>query len=334
MVAACGVETGDSTAPLFHFVMIKPSHYDDDGYPIQWLRSAIPSNTLACLNALAEDARRRKVLGPDVEIRLHTYDETNRRVRPDRIIDLIRKQGGQSADRPGRRAVQPVSARGRSCAPVPRRPACRSCIGGFHVSGCIAMLPEMPQDMLRSAGARHLASSPAKPRNGRLDEVLRDAWNGTLKPLYNYHGRFAGARRASRRRSCRASTCSARRARCRASISVVAAPINAPFAPSSTCRAARAASARLTISNSIVRENYRAGHQALLHHRRQFRPQSRLGGVVRPPDPAARDGGSRISASPSRSTRCATKSRISSRRPPKPACGAFSSGSRTSILTI
>ena len=68
--------------PLFHFVMIKPSHYDDEGYPIQWFRSAIPCNTLACLNGLAEDARRRQVLGPDVEIRLHTYDETNRRVRP------------------------------------------------------------------------------------------------------------------------------------------------------------------------------------------------------------------------------------------------------------
>ena len=44
---------------IFHFVMIKPTHYDDDGYPIQWLRSAIPSNTLACLNGLAEDASRR-----------------------------------------------------------------------------------------------------------------------------------------------------------------------------------------------------------------------------------------------------------------------------------
>jgi hypothetical protein len=76
---------------VFHFVMIKPSHYDDDGYPIQWIRSAIPSNTLACLNALAEDARRRKILGPDVDIRLRTYDETNRRVRPDRIIRTIRK---------------------------------------------------------------------------------------------------------------------------------------------------------------------------------------------------------------------------------------------------
>src|SRR5262245_18870792 len=80
---------------LFHLVMIKPTHYDDEGYPIQWVRSAIPSNTLACLNGLAEDARARQVLGPDEEMRLHTYDETNRRVRPDQIIKLIRKSGGR-----------------------------------------------------------------------------------------------------------------------------------------------------------------------------------------------------------------------------------------------
>ena len=55
--------TADGGAAIFHFVTIKPTHYDDDGYSIQWLRSAIPSNTLACLNALAEDAMRRKVLG-------------------------------------------------------------------------------------------------------------------------------------------------------------------------------------------------------------------------------------------------------------------------------
>src|SRR6516225_12143920 len=80
-------------AALFHLVLIKPTHYDDDGYPIQWFRSAIPSNTLACLNALAEDARRREMLGPGVDICLHTYDETNRRVRPDRIIRMIRRRG-------------------------------------------------------------------------------------------------------------------------------------------------------------------------------------------------------------------------------------------------
>src|SRR4051794_41495163 len=79
---------------ILHLILIKPTHYDDDGYPIQWVRSAIPSNTLACLNGLAEDARTRQVLGPDVDIRLHTYDETNRRVRPDPIIPMIRPEGG------------------------------------------------------------------------------------------------------------------------------------------------------------------------------------------------------------------------------------------------
>jgi hypothetical protein len=169
---------------LFHFVMIKPTHYDDDGYLIQWLRSAIPSNTLACLNALAQDASRREVLGADVEIRLHTYDETNRRVRPEQIIRMIRRDRGraliglvgvQSNQFP--RAVdlaQPFLAAGL---PV--------CIGGFHVSGCIAMLPELPAD-IRAAQDMGISFFAGEAEEFRLDQVLRDAFNGVLKPLYNY----------------------------------------------------------------------------------------------------------------------------------------------------
>jgi Radical SAM superfamily len=164
--------------------MIKPTHYDDDGYPIQWLRSAIPSNTLACLNGLALDALQRNALGPGVELRLHTYDETNRRVRPDLIIREIRKLGGkaliglvgvQSNQFP--RAVdlaRPFLAAGL---PV--------CIGGFHVSGCIAMLPEMPAD-LRAAQQLGISFFAGEAEEGRLEEVLRDAWNGALKPIYNH----------------------------------------------------------------------------------------------------------------------------------------------------
>ena len=40
---------------LFHLFLIKPSHYDNDGYVIQWVRSAIPANTLAAMNGLALD---------------------------------------------------------------------------------------------------------------------------------------------------------------------------------------------------------------------------------------------------------------------------------------
>ena len=41
--------TNTAVSPEFHLILVKPTHYDDDGYPIQWLRYIIPSNSLACL---------------------------------------------------------------------------------------------------------------------------------------------------------------------------------------------------------------------------------------------------------------------------------------------
>ena len=169
---------------LFHLVLIKPSHYDDDGYPIQWFRSAIPSNTLACLNGLAEDAQRRGVLGPDVEVRLHTYDETNRRVRPDRIIRMIRNDGGKALV--GFVGVQSNQfPRAVDLARVFRAAGLPVCIGGFHVSGCIAMLPELPHE-IRAAQELGISLFAGEAEEGRFDQVLHDAWNGTLAPLYNF----------------------------------------------------------------------------------------------------------------------------------------------------
>ncbi len=59
------------------------------------------------------------------------------------------------------------------------------CIGGFHVSGSIAMLPEMPPEM-RAAQALGISFFAGEAEQGRLDDVLRDASDGTLKPLYNF----------------------------------------------------------------------------------------------------------------------------------------------------
>ena len=75
----------------------------------------------------------------------------------------------------------------------------------------------------------------------------------------------------------------------------------------------------------------RAGHHALLHHRRQFRPQPQLGADPRPPDRAARAATASRSACCCRSTRSATRFRASSRRRRAPAAPPSSSGSRTSI---
>ena len=168
----------------FHVVLIKPAHYDDDGYPIQWFRSAIPSNTLACLNGLAMDAERRSILGPDVQIQIHTFDETNRRIRPEKIISMISKRGGkaliglvgvQSNQFP--RAVDIARPFLKAGLPV--------CIGGFHVSGCTAMLPEWPKEM-RDAQALGISFFAGEAEDGRFDQIVRDGWEGKLASLYNY----------------------------------------------------------------------------------------------------------------------------------------------------
>jgi hypothetical protein len=165
----------------FSLVLIKPSHYDDDGYVIQWFRSAIPSNSLAGLNGLALDCRDRHVLGDDIEIVVSAFDETNTRIRPERIARQLRGGRGmvalvgvQSNQFPhAMDLVRPLRAAG---VPV--------CIGGFHVSGCLSMLPELPPELKEAMDLG--ISLFAGEAEGRLELVLRDAWNGTLKPLYNY----------------------------------------------------------------------------------------------------------------------------------------------------
>src|SRR5436853_4500130 len=81
----------------FSLVLIKPSHYDDDGYLIQWLRSTIPSNTLAVMNGLALDCKGRRVLGEDVEIEVSAYDETNTRFRVERVAREMAGERGMVA---------------------------------------------------------------------------------------------------------------------------------------------------------------------------------------------------------------------------------------------
>ena len=43
-----------ATRRRFLLFLIKPSHYDDEGYVIQWWKSALPSNSLACLFGIAQ----------------------------------------------------------------------------------------------------------------------------------------------------------------------------------------------------------------------------------------------------------------------------------------
>ena len=96
----------------FELILVKPSHYDDDGYVIQWVKSAVPSNALAVLYGLGMNCAERKVLGPDIEIVVTGYDETNTRIRPERIIRQRRPVPvGARLVALCRRAIQSIPAR-------------------------------------------------------------------------------------------------------------------------------------------------------------------------------------------------------------------------------
>jgi len=170
-------------AKRFELFLIKPSHYDDDGYVIQWWRSSIPSNTLATLNSLALDCAERRVLGGDVEIRVTVCDETNTRIQPQAIIDAISAAGGHGLV--GLVGVQTNQyPRALDLARPLRAAGIPVCIGGFHVSGCIAMLPEVPPELSQAMDLG--ISLFAGEAEGRLDDLLRAAYRRELQPLYNF----------------------------------------------------------------------------------------------------------------------------------------------------
>ena len=171
-------------ARRFCLALVKPSHYDDEGYVIQWVLSAIPSNSLAALYGLARDCAARRVLGDDVAIDIHTYDETNTRIRPEKLARMIEKAGGGAVFLVGVQSNQ--FPRALDLAKPLRERGIQVVIGGFHVSGVLSMLNGVDADLQR---AREMGVSLfAGEAEGRLDEVLQDAMNGTLKPLYNYMG--------------------------------------------------------------------------------------------------------------------------------------------------
>ena len=174
--------SGGGQRRRFCLVLVKPSHYDDDGYVIQWFRSAIPSNSLAAVYGIAKQLADEQVLGPDTDIDIHAIDETNSRVHVDRIAKLVK-----AAD------TGMVMMIGVQSNQVPRtldlsRPLLKQGIqvgiGGFHMSGVISML-DGNDKALKDAQALGI-SIFAGEAEGRLGEVLLDANAGTLKPLYNF----------------------------------------------------------------------------------------------------------------------------------------------------
>ena len=162
--------------------MIKPSHYDADGYVIQWLRSTLPSNSLASVHGLMAECARDRALGPKVDIEIAACDECNTVVDVKAVAQRIRAAGGGMVGLIGVQSNQYPRALdlGRQF----RALGLPVVMGGFHVSGCIAMLPTLPADLQEALDLG--ITLFAGEAEGRIVDVLRDAASGQAKPIYNY----------------------------------------------------------------------------------------------------------------------------------------------------
>jgi len=167
----------------FHVVLIKPSHYHDDGYVIRWWRGLVPSNSLAALHGVALDCAQRHVLGPDVDIEIDVIDETNQRVNIPKLLRRFRK-----ANRFGIIGLIGVQTnqypRALDIARPFRQEGIPVVIGGFHVSGCIAMLDGTAVDLDRARESG--ISIFAGEAEGRFEILLQDAASGGLKSQYDF----------------------------------------------------------------------------------------------------------------------------------------------------
>jgi Radical SAM superfamily len=170
-------------ARRFQLILIKPSHYDDDGYVIRWWRAMIPSNSLAALYGIAADCAKRQVLGEDVAIDIEAIDETNTRVDVPALLARFKRHGNL-----GLVALVGVQTnqypRALDIARPFRDAGIPVAMGGFHVSGCLSMLDgrAVGLDACRSLGVAMFAGEA----EGRLDTVLCDAANGQLASEYNF----------------------------------------------------------------------------------------------------------------------------------------------------
>jgi len=163
--------------------LIKPSQYDDDGYVVRHWRGVLPSNTLACLAGLTEDVVRRDALGRQWKVKVHLFDETVDKIPVNRICRSQR--WGLAKTIVGLVGVQTNQfPRASDLARTFRKAGLTVLIGGFHVSGYLALLPDIPPDIQR------LMDEGVTIVKGEVEEtwgdLLLDAANGRLKPMYDF----------------------------------------------------------------------------------------------------------------------------------------------------
>jgi len=161
-------------------VLIRPSNYDDEGYVVRYVRGVFPSNTLACLRSLTMAFAGRWKREHGIELSVETCDDLVETIPYRRIA---RENGGD------RKVVAVLAGvqtnqfpRASDIAKKLTAMGVKTLIGGFHVSGVLAMFDEP------SPGMRELIDHGVTLVQGEAEHVwesiLFDVVREREKPLY------------------------------------------------------------------------------------------------------------------------------------------------------
>ncbi len=172
---ACGVRELDIT-------LVRPTNYTDDGYPIQMRVGVIRSNTLTQMGTLVRDIVNYPFFkGLPLHVRL--IDEAIQRIPAKEIMRRSRVPGVKTV----------VMLVGVQSNQFPRAQDIASwflpqsipvLIGGFHVSGMLAMVG-LTAD-LRDAMSKGITLVAGEVEGERLPVVVEDVIRGRAEPLYNF----------------------------------------------------------------------------------------------------------------------------------------------------
>jgi hypothetical protein len=161
--------------------LIRPTNYTDDGYPIKTRIGVIRSNTLTQVGTLVQDLVNAPFL-QGVKLNIRKIDEAIEWIPVKEIV--------RDAQRPGVRSI--VMLVGVQSNQYPRALDIASkfrtheipvLIGGFHVSGMLAMIGVTAD--LRTAMSMGITLVAGEVEGGRLSAIVEDVLRGKAQPLYN-----------------------------------------------------------------------------------------------------------------------------------------------------
>ena len=162
--------------------LIRPTNYTDDGYPVKTRVGVIRSNTLTQIGTLVHDLENEPFF-EGVELNIHKIDEAIEWIPVKEVVhqskvpgvkSIVMLVGVQTNQFP--RALDIASKFLPHGIPV--------LIGGFHVSGMLAMIG-VTRD-LKNAMSQGITLVAGEVEGGRMSVIVTDILKNKVRPLYNF----------------------------------------------------------------------------------------------------------------------------------------------------